>query len=370
MSSSSLVASVEVDAHPNSRVQNSQAHGIGRIAALEGFGAWSNLGRNVVFVGLDLRPRAVFDESEFAEDEPSQYDLDIHAILEIADADLVFTLNHYGMLRAFRRAEVLRPGPLRRVAPLWTRCFVADVERAVVLDGRLVGSRPRTDAAPGLLVSEPLSARSTRAELDVSVAFDSWENVTALASMPGSTPGRLAVGGNGRLAIVTVEGGRVRGPHWDAMVDFDPAILLWDGTLLWAAGSETGVEVGDYDWDGRQGGGFVALDPEDGHRVAEGRFDVDLAWGNGGAPLALVPGVLCGFGRRGELHVFDTRDGVLVASTAPLADGSLGIAHGTAVGGHIVFGFNRGGYRLWAASIPSVQHAVRSRTDRSVGGPA
>ena len=116
-------------------MQNSQPHGIGRVAALDGFGAWSNLGRNVVFVGPDLRPRAVFDESAFAEDEPSQYDLDIHAMLDVADAGLVFTLNHYGMVRAFRRTEVQRPGPLRRVAPLWTRSFVADVERAVVVDG-------------------------------------------------------------------------------------------------------------------------------------------------------------------------------------------------------------------------------------------
>ena len=42
---------VEIDSYPESRVRNSQPHGIGRVAALDGIGAWSNLGRNVVFVG-------------------------------------------------------------------------------------------------------------------------------------------------------------------------------------------------------------------------------------------------------------------------------------------------------------------------------
>ena len=80
------VRAVEIDSHPESQVRNSQPHGIGRVAALDGLGAWSNLGRNVVFVGPDLRPRAVFDESVFTDDEASQYDLDVHAILDLPGA--------------------------------------------------------------------------------------------------------------------------------------------------------------------------------------------------------------------------------------------------------------------------------------------
>ena len=53
-------------------------------------------------------------------------------ILDIPRAGLVVTLNHFGMLRAFSADAIRRPGPLRRVAPLWTRTLVADVERAVV----------------------------------------------------------------------------------------------------------------------------------------------------------------------------------------------------------------------------------------------
>src|SRR4029077_20420748 len=85
-----------VDAYPESRVDNSQPHGIGRVVALDGLYAWNNLGRNVVFAGEDFQPRAVFDESVFAEDEPSQYDLDIHAILDVPNAGIVVTLNHLG----------------------------------------------------------------------------------------------------------------------------------------------------------------------------------------------------------------------------------------------------------------------------------
>ena len=50
------LAGVEVEAHPESRVDNSQPHGIGRVVALDGLWAWNNLGRNVVFAGDDFRP--------------------------------------------------------------------------------------------------------------------------------------------------------------------------------------------------------------------------------------------------------------------------------------------------------------------------
>src|SRR5438067_10883970 len=63
------VVNTDVDSYPESRVHNSQPHGIGRVATLDGLCAWNNLGRNVVFAGRDLRPRAVFVESVFAEDE-------------------------------------------------------------------------------------------------------------------------------------------------------------------------------------------------------------------------------------------------------------------------------------------------------------
>jgi hypothetical protein len=360
----------EIDSLPESRVRNSQPHGIGRVATLPGAGAWSNLGRNVVFVGPDLRPRAVFDDSAFSEDEPSQYDLDVHAILDLPGAGVVLTLNHFGTVRAFRLADVGPPGPLRRVAPVWTRTFRADVERTVVVDGRLVGSRPREEGAPGLLVSEPVGPHATRMDLDVAAALDTWGTVRALASLDGLLPRSVAIGGDAHVSLVALNSGRADVVGWDTTVDFEPAVLLFDGALVWAAGSEAGAEVDDYDWDGRHGGGFAALEPTGGHVVVRGRFDDDLAWGTGGVSVAVVPGGVCGVGRRGEIQVFDSSDGALVARTAPLADGSLGIAHVAVIGEHLVFGFNRGGYRLWTISMASVRDVARSGRQHPIVGPS
>jgi hypothetical protein len=65
----------------------------------------------------------------------------------------------------------------------------------------------------------------------------------------------------------------------------------------------------------------------------------------------LVHGVLCGIGRRGQLYMFGTRDGASLATSAAIADASLGIAHAAAVGDHVLYGFNRGGYRLHAIQV-------------------
>lgn len=135
--------SLEVDAYPESHVHNSQPHGIGRVVALDGLCAWNNLGHNVVLAREDFRTGAVFDESVFSEDEPSQYDLDIYAILDVPSTGVLVTLNHFGTLRAFSVAVIRRPDSPRRVVPLWTRTFAPDVECAVVLGDRVVGSSTR-----------------------------------------------------------------------------------------------------------------------------------------------------------------------------------------------------------------------------------
>ena len=62
----------ELDSHPQSRVRNSQAHGIGRVAELGDLVAWNNLGRNIVFADRAFRPLSIYDETAFpAQDEPS-----------------------------------------------------------------------------------------------------------------------------------------------------------------------------------------------------------------------------------------------------------------------------------------------------------
>src|SRR5882757_6044161 len=125
-------AVTEFDSHPESRVRNSQPAGIGRVVDLGDVCAWNNLGRNVVFASRAFEPRAVFDQTEFPDDdEPSQYDLDVHAILDVSAAGVVVVLNHLGLLRAFRRTEIHTTGGPRRIAPVWTAGFAGDMERVV-----------------------------------------------------------------------------------------------------------------------------------------------------------------------------------------------------------------------------------------------
>jgi hypothetical protein len=358
---SDTLTTIEVDAHPESRVHNSQPHGIGRVVALDGLFAWNNLGRNVVFAGGDLRPRAVFDESEFSEDEPSQFDLDVHAILDIPTAGVVVTLNHLGMLRAFPRDVIRRAGPPRRVAPLWARALAPDVERAVVVGDRLVGTRPREGGAPGLFITDHLSTVGEPGPLELRAQLEGLGSVTALAALRDGPAECVAAGGRGRVSLVPATSEGLGPARWTVDVDFEPRTVLWDGALVWAAGTDRVANaIDDYDWEALRGGGFAALDPTDGRVRVSGRFSNDLAWGTGGVPLALVPRGLWGIGRRGELYTFDTRDGAPLTTSAPIADDSLGIAHAAAVGDQILYGFNRGGYRLHMIRAAAISRGGRS----------
>ena len=222
---------MEVDAHPESRVHNSQPHGIGRVVALGGLWAWNNLGRNVVFAGEDLRPRAVFDESVFSDDEPSQYDLDVHAIADVPSVGIVVMLNHLGMVRAFSSDVVRQPGRLRRVDPMWTRTFASDVERMVVLGDRIVGSRPREDGAPGLLVSERLSAQPTPDPLEMDVRLETIGMVTALVAIRGRRGGVH----RSRQHRAGEPGPRDRGGHRSTMVDRGRGLRTKGRPLGWRA---------------------------------------------------------------------------------------------------------------------------------------
>lgn len=79
---------IEVDANSEVGVRNSQPEGIGRVASLGDLVAWNNLGRNIVFADRELRPLAVFGSTRFGDqDELSQYDLDIHAVLAVPGRD-------------------------------------------------------------------------------------------------------------------------------------------------------------------------------------------------------------------------------------------------------------------------------------------
>jgi hypothetical protein len=335
----------EVDAAPAEGVRNSQPEGIGRVVTLGDLVCWNNLGRNVVFADHQFRPRAVFGTTLFpGDDEPSQYDLDIHSILELPELGMVVMLNHFGTVRGFRRAEIVgnTGGGLIEPSAIWS--FVADVERSVSAAGRLVGSAPRSDGALGLLVSEPLDTGRDHGTIATRHTARDFGEVTALGVVPAKEGPLLCVGGEAKVALLSLAGNC----SWEKDVSFRVASLVWHANAVWAAGPDLAGPVDDYDWEQWRGGGFSVLDPLDGEVLMAGRLPDEVAWGTGGVAVAPFGSMLAAAGRTGRLHLVDPRDGATHSSARPLSTTSLGIAHMAVSGRHVLCGFNRGGYRLHA----------------------
>jgi hypothetical protein len=343
---------VEIDAAASVGVRNSQPRGIGRVVALGDLTCWNNLGRNVVFADKQLRPRAVFGRTLFPnQDEPSQYDLDIHAVLDLPDRDLVLVLNHLGCVRGFQRSEVVDPRPmgsgsLRQVEPKAMTVFAADVERTVLAGTCLIGSRPRAEGATGVLVSAPIEATTLLQPIETTLAAERFGEVTALGVIGGAGEPLVGLGGQDRVALVPIVRGTIRSPRWEVEVGFRVAVVIWDGRVLWTAGSAGTPAVDDYDWEGLRGGGFAGLDPNDGRVLVCGPLPDDVAWGTGGVAVVALRNQLAAIGRTGRVYLVDPRHPAEWRSTSPLASTSLGLAHADAVGNRVLFGFNRGGYRL------------------------
>jgi hypothetical protein len=336
-----------VDAAAEVGVRNSQPEGIGRVVVLEDLVCWNNLGRNVVFADRQLSSRAVFGTTLFPEqDEASQYDLDVHAILEIPKMGVVLVLNHFGVLRGFARADIRRRDGDDNVDPEWLWSFVGDVERTVAVAGRLVGSAPRGDGALGLRVSAPLEDLPDGGAIPTRPCATAFGEVTALGIVPPDGDPLIAVGGNATVALLPLVGDHVGRPRWETDVGFRVASLVWHDSELWAAGPDRAGTVDDYDWEAQKGGGFSVLRPTDGEVVTSGPLPADMAWGNGGVAVAPLGRHLVGAGRTGRLHLIDPLDGTELRSTPPLAETSLGIAHLAVDGPTVLCGFNRGGYRL------------------------
>ncbi len=337
----------EVNAAPDVGVRNSQPEGIGRVVAIDGLVCWNNLGRNVVFADGRLRPRAVFGTTLFpGQDDPSQYDLDVHAVLDVPEIRSVLVLNHLGTVRRFGLDDLLQRSGERLIEPTAVWRFVADVERTVAVDGRLVGSAPRSDGALGLLVSARLGTVPDHETVPTTPFATGFGEVTALCVATLARGPLVGVGGVGKVTLFPFLDGLVEPPTWEATVGFHVANMAWSDDLVWAAGPELAGAVDDYDWERLGGGGFVALDPADGKTVMSGSLPDDVAWGTGGVAVAPFGGLLAAVGRTGCVHLIDPRRAADRSSTEPLAASSLGIAHVAVVGRRVLCGFNRGGYRL------------------------
>jgi len=355
-----------MDSLPFSGVVNSQPAGIGRVVSLGSVCAWNNLGRNVVFADTSLNPLAIFGDTMFPEDdEASQFDLDVHAIVELSDTGQIAVLNHLGSVRIFESPPSPKPGLVVRPDLKDARRldFLDDIERVVGLGSRLVTSQPRGQRLGGVLVTQPVAL--SRQRLDADLAHESFGFVTALAasSTPGDT-GWVALGGEGRVRWVEVEQGQLGATGWEAEVDFLPAVMVECGSSLWVAGSTLGgAGLDDYDWEHLRGGELAQLDLASGAVMASGRFGDDLAWGSGGVAVVVIDGVPCGVGRRGELHALIPGARQTSPLTRELAHHPLGIAHAAVIGSQLVIGFNRGGYRLHRVPLRTLSQLVRGSSD-------
>ncbi len=337
----------QVDAAALTGVRNSQPEGIGRVVALGDLVCWNNLGRNVVFADAGLRPLAVFGATLFPDDdEASQYDLDVHAILDVPELELVVVLNHFGTVRGFRRRDLLGSTDGHLVAPSAVWSFLADVERTVVVAGRLVGTAPRAGGAIGLVVSDPLDTVPDQANVPITPGATAFGEITALGVVPSQDDALIAVGGPGKVALMQLKGAGVEPARWETSIGFRAATIAAYGGALWAAGPTAGGDIDDYDWERLSGGGFAALDPMNGRVVMSGLLPDDIAWGTGGVAVAPFGPWLATASRAGCLYLVDPRTGASHRGGGALAGASLGIAHLAVAGRRALCGFNRGGYRL------------------------
>ena len=345
-----VLTASEVNAAAGLGVRNSQPEGIGRVVALSGLLCWNNLGRNVVFADHQARPRAVFGTTLFpGQDEPSQYDLDVHAIIDLPELGLVGVLNHIGLLRGFRRGDINGSPAARLIEPARQWWFVADVERTVAASGRLVGSAPRSDGGVGLLVSAPLSAVADDGTIGTNLCAAAFGEVTGLGAVLAAEGPMIAVGGDGVVALLPMHGDRLGAPKWEVTVGFRVATVVYHEGSVWVAGPDRG-KVDDYDWEQLRGGGFSVLATADGHEVASGPLPDGVAWGTGGVAVAPLGRWLVTAGRTGRLLLVSPPTGDRLPETRPLATRSLGIAHMAVVGHRVFSGFNRGGYRLFSCA--------------------
>jgi hypothetical protein len=348
----------KVDAAALTGVRNSQPEGIGRVAALGDLVCWNNLGRNVVFADACLRPLAIFGSTLFPDDdEASQYDLDVHAILDLPELDLVVVLNHFGTVRGFRRRDLLASTNGQLIAPSAVWSFVADAERTVAVAGRLVATAPRADGAIGLVVSDRLDTIPDRANVPTTSGATDFGEISALGAVPSQVDPLVAVGGDGKVALMQLTGARVEPARWSTPIAFRAATIAWHGGALWVAGPDRVGAMDDYDWEQLSGGGFAAVDPTDGRIVMSGPLPDDIAWGTGGVAVAPFGPWLATASRRGCLYLVDPGTGASHQAAGPLAAGSLGIAHLADTGHRALCGFNRGGYRLhsFAEAVASVE---------------
>lgn len=364
--------------HPDSSVCNSQPAGIGRLAVFGGQLVINNLGRNIelsAVAGQGLELNWLSDECAFPDDdERSQFDLDMHAFLTGPDGSSLVAVNHYGRVSCFSAAllPVMRSTPW--LVPDAHLLWPGDVEQFAWLGNGLISTSPRgykcdDPPATGILISEEpwdqalLRAAVVKGEVISPMAahrlryqrlLSDWGYTTALAVDKRHLIIAVAAGPRvGVFGASLKDGGGIQlnQMQWEAELPFRCCWLRFVPDRLELAAAGFGIDCPDpdaVDWSALGGGGFAVLSADRGKLLASGRFEVDLAWGNGGTPLVLSNGnsLFCGVDRNANLYSWDADGTMTVLATTRFTE-SLGIAHLARFRDDLFCGFNRGGYTVF-----------------------
>jgi hypothetical protein len=356
-----------IESHPQSRVSNSQPHGIGRVTAFDDLVAVNNLGRNIVLMDAasdTLTPLAKFDETIFPDDEMSQFDLDMHALLPCRSNQAILAVNHYGRARLLHLPaghSLTKTGgtPL----PLEERHVFqmpGDIEQFHMLDTNLISGSAKGYQVPdppvdGILAFVRIASAGQAANpLLYKAYFSDWGSTTALAVDKDCK--HLAVAFGKRLALTALvhnENNEVVPGDivFETQLDFVIRFLEFgaDWTTLIAAGHAAGTGQGEQDWDELEGGGWARLE-RSGRVTACGDFEEKLAWGNGAETVVIFQDkrTLLAVDKWAGLTAIDTETGTARKLVAPYPQQTkpLGLAHASMSRHGLFVGFNRDGYRL------------------------
>ncbi|HEY9773914.1 MAG TPA: hypothetical protein V6C81_08910 [Planktothrix sp.] len=364
-----------------SSVVNSQEPGIGRVARLGDLLAINNLGRNIQFCRLTdggIETVRICDYTLFpGRDDETQFDLDCHAIVH--NAATLFTINHYGVISCFP-LDAIRDdslGPF--IQPIRQMKWPGDVECIQSLGQWLIGTSPRgfkviDHTQPGIIVADVHPERLRRSanwrraslngftieieQLPYRPLLLDWGYTTALAC--DEINEKLAVAAGNRVGVFALSSGRHESLQllqiFEQKVPFAVDFLQFTecgGELLCAGYGNQFIELKATDWDAIGGGGWMKLSSSSGKQVAGGLFPVDLAWGNGGVPLALSENeqFIYAADKHAGLHRFDINAGTHVVMAPPTSADNVGLAHMDRCGLTLVCGFNRDGYKIHTYSL-------------------
>ena len=273
------------------------------------------------------------------------------------------SLNHLGSVRIFEPPRSIGPGLV--VGPDLNESSAARLCRR-----RREGGRPRRPpgdvtaprSAPGRCAgdrspSPPHASASTRTPHKSPSASSPLSRRARRRMAPAGSPS----GGEGRVRLVEADHGRLGATRWEAAVDF----------RLRRAGGIRVLPLGGGQRPGRCRSRRLRLGAIAGRRACpDSTSPVEPSWrppasattwpGEAAAcrwswwtacPVVWAATASCT--RWSPVREMTTR------LTGELAPHPLGIAHAAVVGGQLVIGFNRGGYRLHTVPLRTVSQLVR-----------